>query len=206
MKPIRKSSRVTVSVLVMSALVMLALWVVNEGDGERSNPTASEIHDQEEIANKVSTRAGASSVPQTDTEKVSRKDPKLRRERDMDLTRHMEAQLNAHGWAVEKIDLFGRQVTGLKSLLNRFYDTYGNYPEGSTLEVVNALAGENLQGIKFIKDPKFIDGLTVDQFGTVLSIQLGNKKYEIEIRSAGPDRQFSTNDDQAINWYADVCQ
>lgn len=204
MKPSRKQQLGIAAFVMVTALLSLMLWV-RQVDYKLPAPTVSEIRRDGESTSENTVKAVViPSAPQPEQQPIASEDSAARRQRDLELARRMEAQLDAHDWAVEKITPFGRQINALKSLLNRYYDTYGKYPEGSTSEIISALAGNNPQGLSFIKDPKFAGGLTLDQFGTVLSIQLGRKKYEMEIRSAGLDRQFSTSDDQVVNWYADV--
>ena len=119
------------------------------------------------------------------------------------LTDQRMKDLERAGWAVDVIDGFGYRITGLHSVLNRYFDTFGRYPDNGAQAIQEALTGNNPESKQFVTKTKGKQ-LVTDQYGQPLLFTFGSKKNECQIRSAGRDRLFNTDDDQVVDWYADV--
>jgi len=77
----------------------------------------------------------------------------------------------------------------------------GEVPLGSNGDFVDALRGKNPKKIKMLKDGlPFIsgDGEFLDRFGTSLFFHVEGQD-EVELRSAGPDRELWTDDDEHLS-------
>jgi hypothetical protein len=75
---------------------------------------------------------------------------------------------------------------------------YGAFPSGKCLEVIRALTGTNPRKIIFIEwvsRHSDANGRFLDQWGSPFLISFPDAET-VEIRSAGPDKSFSTSDDK----------
>ncbi len=92
----------------------------------------------------------------------------------------------------------------IESALQRFWLLFKN-PDllnvGSNEDILKSLTGDNPDKIQFISpDNRFIDaqGRLLDRWGTPLRFHPESMTY-IDIRSAGPDRDFYTHDDEIVS-------
>lgn len=77
---------------------------------------------------------------------------------------------------------------------------FGNWPQGDTGKICEALFGGNPRGIVFLTvEPRFRDakGKVLDAWRTALHINISHEG--VTVTSAGKDRQFDTADDMAIS-------
>lgn len=81
-------------------------------------------------------------------------------------------------------------------LLHFYRQGFGENPVGQNEDVVSALTGENQHRAAYLpKDsPSIVDGKLVDRWGSPYWFHPVSGR-EMEIRSAGPDRELFTTDD-----------
>lgn len=92
------------------------------------------------------------------------------------------------------------QLDAVRMMLRDFRSLEGENPVGTNAEVTRALKGANRKGANLLAPDAPVNerGELVDPWGTPFFFhQLGGQA--MEIRSAGPDRQHWTGDDQVAN-------
>jgi hypothetical protein len=84
-------------------------------------------------------------------------------------------------------------------LLYLYRQAFGGNPEGGNEDVAAALLGENPAGVAFLPEGASLsgDGQLLDRWGTPYWFHALSGR-EMEIRSAGPDRELFTADDLAL--------
>jgi hypothetical protein len=92
----------------------------------------------------------------------------------------------------------GEDMQAIADAVRQHHQQIGPLPPGGNAAATAALTGANAQGLMFIPPdhPAVRGGLLVDGWGTPFLIQSAQPD-EVEIRSAGTDRVFNTEDDQA---------
>jgi hypothetical protein len=87
----------------------------------------------------------------------------------------------------------------LEELLSSYRRATGGNPAGENFDFAAALVGEAPQGVFLSRSsPAVKEGALVDRWGTPYWFH-PNTAHQVEIRSAGPDRQLFTDDDVVIN-------
>ena len=91
-------------------------------------------------------------------------------------------------------------VERLSARIREFGGRFGGNPEGTNAEIAKALDGGNVKGVRFL-DPEDVrlneKGELLDPWGTPYFFHQLSAR-EMEIRSAGPDRQMWTEDDPVV--------
>jgi len=86
----------------------------------------------------------------------------------------------------------------LRNVIANYGSRYGGNPVGENAEITRALNGENPNGAKFITEESGLringQGELVDYWGTPFFFHQVSGT-QMEIRSAGPDKQMWTADD-----------
>ena len=86
---------------------------------------------------------------------------------------------------------FHAEVDRLFEAFHKYREYVGHYPEGSNVQIVKALTGNNPRKVIIlaIKNENLnAKGEIVDPWGTPLKIYFADR--EVLVRSAGPDRVF----------------
>lgn len=96
-----------------------------------------------------------------------------------------------HGFIVEVDTRVEHELSMLKTVLQNYRRAFGEYPAGDSAAIIQALSGDNLRKIKFMA-PK---GELLDPWGMPYQFTTNDKAGALEIRSAGPDHLFWTQDD-----------
>ena len=113
---------------------------------------------------------------------------KVAKEYDAEKTIQQRVEkLEEAGWIVDGVDGFGYRINGLRSLLDRYFDSLGNYPDGGAEGVSRALFGENGKGQQFVSSEAKAKQVVTDQYGDPFRFTFGTKK--MNVRSA---RQVAT--------------
>ncbi len=87
------------------------------------------------------------------------------------------------------------------AVLDNFRRAFEGNPVGENEEIFAALRGKNPKGIRFLPDafPGLqADGKVTDRWGTPWRFHALSGQ-EMEVLSAGPDRQFGTTDDIGLS-------
>jgi len=87
----------------------------------------------------------------------------------------------------------------LDQLLYLYRQAFGGNPEGGNEDLVDAFLGGNPGRAAFLPpdSPALVDGKLVDRWGTPYWFHALSGS-EMEIRSAGPDRELFTDDDLVL--------
>lgn len=79
----------------------------------------------------------------------------------------------------------------LKRILQDYYRALGEFPSGDSTAIVQALKGDNKKQMPFISPT----GNLLDPWQTPYQFSRGDNTPVVEVRSAGPDKAFWSNDD-----------
>lgn len=90
------------------------------------------------------------------------------------------------------------EIDAVAQLLYFYRQAFGENPVGDNADIVAALAGANAKEAAWIAPgiPAVVEGRLVDRWGTPYWFH-ANGAREMEVRSAGPDRELFTADDLA---------
>jgi hypothetical protein len=111
--------------------------------------------------------------------------------------REYEKWKEATGMENEGRTPFSFGTRGIAGGLQIYHEIFNNYPQGENREIAKALFGENPHKLRILNWPErklSAEGEFLDPWGTAYLIQVQGDK--IEIRSAGPNRNFWDSDDQ----------
>lgn len=104
---------------------------------------------------------------------------------------------NANGLENEGVKPFEFDTRSIAGGVQQYYGLFQSYPNGGNREIAMALFGDNPRKLKILNWPArrlSAVGEFLDLWGTPYRIRVTPEK--IEIRSAGPNRQFWDADDQ----------
>ena len=100
-----------------------------------------------------------------------------------------------------KIPLAKTEIAKLRAALNQYRAEFGEYPSGTSAEILKILLRENSKKIQFFTvNPKWVNsaGELVDPWKTPYEIKIF-QQTNFAIRSAGPNRAFGDKDDFIFN-------
>jgi len=172
-------------VLLLTVLVIIVMWMFRV-------VTSPEIR---EAVRERKPQAGVETVPELPTlpQPLPEDRPKPR---DLSMDSHLKAlseQLHHPDQPPE------RDLEILDELVGTYRRVMGGNPEGDHMDIAAVLVGDTPQGVYLSRaSPAVKDGGLVDRWGTPYWFH-PNSAHQVEIRSAGPDRQLFTVDDLVIN-------
>jgi len=91
------------------------------------------------------------------------------------------------------------ELEAVAQLLYFYRQAFGENPVGDNADIVAALSGSNGKNATWLApgSPSVVDGELVDRWGTPYWFHAVGSR-EMEIRSAGPDREIFTTDDLTL--------
>lgn len=106
------------------------------------------------------------------------------------MAKELSAVLNQSDGSVEE------DLQNVGQLLYFYRQGFGENPVGQNEDIVSALLGENSKRAAYLVEnsPSIVDGKLVDRWGSPYWFHPVSGR-EMEIRSAGPDRELFTPDD-----------
>ena len=77
--------------------------------------------------------------------------------------------------------------------VTKYYQEYGEWPEGDHAQTIKAIGGDNPKGIVFLpfaENSLNANGELTDPWGTAYRISIDRETHRVKVVSAGPDRIF----------------
>lgn len=191
----RKTCGVLATLLTLS-IAMIGVGLSKRGRGDfvvaesqSPAPAPHDISGKTASLETINTKAPAQSGSRT--EPKPNWDPKTEEEFPVEVQRLNKEATDA-GFSVETGSRTHDEMSVLKGVLKGYHRIFGEYPRGDSNDIFAAIAGENSRNLTVIELPRPF----LDRWGVAYQITPHATKL-FEIRSAGPDRLFWTEDDIA---------
>lgn len=192
MKPLSQARKIGVTLLALCCIGLL-LYLANRKTVSRAGENAPGAPQTEERASDANTRNGvefsAANVPiETNAERFAQEQAEWDQEK------------KALGIVSDGLPRVTVETNGIAGAILNYHEKLGEYPTGENAAIAKALFGENRLKIPFLGwKPQNLssEGELLDPWGTPYQIKM-SADGPIEIRSAGADLLFWTEDDAVM--------